>query len=127
MAKENRLDNFKILQTNCTLAFVALLLGLIFKLKVLLYISLVILFIGLFIKKLSEIISTAWLKLANTIGIINTRIILTVVFYCFLTPIAFFYRLTHGDFMNLKRNPEKKSFYGIREYEYKPEDLEKLW
>ena len=120
-------DRFKVLQTICTLAFVAIVIGLILKINPLLYISLILLFIGLFLEKLSKIIASGWLRFANALGIINTKIILTIVFYGFLTPIAYFYRKTHGDFMFIKRNPEKKSFYEVREHLYKPEDLEKLW
>ncbi|MCX7966303.1 MAG: SxtJ family membrane protein [Syntrophorhabdaceae bacterium] len=127
MIPDVKQGRFKGLQTVCTLSFVAIIVGLVFKLKIFLYISFILLFIGLFTQKPSEAISKAWLKFANTIGIINTKIILTLIFYCFLTPIAFFYRLTHGDFMNLKRNPEKRSLYEIRDHEYTPEDLEKLW
>lgn len=127
MSVDIKQDRFKVLQTICTLAFVALVIGLILKVKALLYISLAFLFIGLFLNRLSEIIATGWLKFANALGLFNTRIILTIVFYCFLTPLAYFYRMTHGDFMHLKRNPEKKSFYEVREHEYRAEDLEKLW
>lgn len=67
------------------------------------------------------------MKFANAIGVINTKILLTLMFYYFLTPIAIFYRLTHSDLMNLKKKLEKKSFYETREHEYTPEDLEKLW
>ncbi|HOV91319.1 MAG TPA: SxtJ family membrane protein [Syntrophorhabdaceae bacterium] len=121
------MDRFKVLQTISTLAFVALVIGLIIKVKIFLYIALAFLFVGLFIQRLAEIIAKGWLKFANFLGIINTKIILTVVFYGFLTPIAFFYRKTHGDFMHLKRNPHKKSFYEVREYEFTAKDLEKLW
>jgi len=127
MEKKIEQESVKILKTIKTLSFVSLVIGLVFKTKIFLYISLMLLFTGLFIKKLSEIIATVWLKFANAIGIINTKIILTAVFYGFLTPIAFFYRLTHGDFMNLKRNPEKISLYEIRDHEYRAKDLEKLW
>lgn len=120
-------DRFKVIQTISTLAFVCLLVGVIFKVNALLYAALCLLFIALFIKKLSIIIASGWLKFANFLGVINTKIILSLVFYGFLTPIAFFYRMTHGDFMLLKRNPQKKSFYEVREYTYKSEDLEKLW
>ncbi len=127
MTGDIKMDRFKILQTISTLAFVALVIGLILKAKVLLYVALAFLFIGLFLQRLSEIIAKGWLKFGNFLGIINTKIILTIVFYGFLTPIAFFYRMTHGDFMHLKRNPDKKSFYEVREHEYTPEDIEKLW
>ncbi|MBP8626143.1 MAG: hypothetical protein KBE27_04080 [Syntrophorhabdaceae bacterium] len=127
MTGDIKKDRFKVLQTICTLAFVALAVGFILKINTLLYIALVFLFIGLFLSRLSEIIAVGWLRFANALGIINTRIILTVVFYVFLTPLAFFYRMTHGDFMHLRRNPEKRSFYEVRGHEYRPEDLEKLW
>jgi hypothetical protein len=50
-------DRFKVLQTICTLAFVSIVIGLILKIKPLLYISLILLFIGLFLERLSKIIA----------------------------------------------------------------------
>jgi hypothetical protein len=116
------------LETLGILAFFCLFFGVIFDVDTLSYAALGLLFIGLFIKRLALVIAGGWLKFAAALGTANTKIILFVIFYLFLTPIAFLYRLTHGDVMNLKdENPPQESFWKERNHQYKPEDIEKQW
>ena len=41
-----------------------------------------------------------WMRLAHVLGWINTRIILSIIFYAVFTPVAFVMRLTGADPMN---------------------------
>ena len=52
-----------------------------------------------------------WMGLSVILGYISTRVILFVIYYVALTPIAFFGRLRGKDFINEKLEPEKESYW----------------
>ena len=67
-----------------------------------------------------------WFKIAEVLGRINGAIILSVLFFIFLLPIAFLYRLTNKNLLSLKRTPGG-SVYRERNHLFKKEDLENTW
>ena len=91
------------------------------------YVSLTFLIIALFVKPLARGISRMWLKFAEVIGTFNSRAILSLVFYLFLTPIAFLYRIFTKDTLMLKPDRNRDSLYTERNHVYTPTDLEKMW
>ncbi len=116
------------LETVAVLAFVSLAIGLFFKIKALLFVALCLLFVGVFLRALSIRIAGLWLKFSSILGGISTKIILTIIFFVFLTPIAFFYRITHGDFISLKRKDSSDlKYWKERNYEFTPKDFENPW
>ena len=123
IAAEERLAS---LETICVLALVALAAGLYFKIAALSLLALCLLVVGLFFKKASAAVARGWMKFGGLLGAVNSRIILTAVFYLFLTPLAFLYRMFQGDFLHLKRGGAQ-SMWDRRDHVYKPGDLEKLW
>jgi hypothetical protein len=123
-----KLSDYKTLETISVLALASLIIGLVFKLHIFYVISLLLLLIGLFLKRVSALIANGWMKFAHILGTINTRILLFLIFYLFLTPIALLYRIFKGDFMMLRRDEEKrKSYWMKRDHQYKPKDLENVW
>ena len=127
MLKEKSPDH-SALETMAVLAFVSIAVGLFFKLNVLLYITLCLLFIGIFLRTLSICIAHAWLKFSAVLGGISTRVVLTIIYFVFLTPIAFLYRVFHGDFMSLKRQDVAgTTYWNERDYEYTTKDFENPW
>ncbi len=83
---------------------------------------------GLFVKPLGRAVAAAWLRFAELVGAVNSRIILGLVFYVFLTPIALLARLTRGDLLNLRRKSgEGRSYWVDRTHAYTRADLEKIW
>lgn len=84
--------------------------------------------VGLFVKPLARLIARVWLKFALALGAVNSRILLGLIFYCFLTPIALLARLTRGDFLHLKkRSGSERSYWHARDHAYTAEDIGKLW
>jgi hypothetical protein len=84
--------------------------------------------VGLFVKPLARWIALAWLKLAEVLGAVNSRIILGLIFYLFLTPIALLARATRGDFLSLRRkDAPDRSYWHRRDHAYTAEDLRKPW
>jgi hypothetical protein len=84
--------------------------------------------VGLFVKPAGALIARAWLKFGGALGAVNSRIILGVIFYLFLTPIALLARLTRGDFLDLKkREGADRSYWHARNHAFTAEDIGKLW
>lgn len=66
-----------------------------------------------------------WYKIAEVLGWINSRILLGLLFFVFLTPLSLMYRLFKRNTLNVKA-PEH-SVFDERNYSYKAEDLENPW
>jgi hypothetical protein len=84
--------------------------------------------IGLFVKPVARLIAAAWLRVAEALGAVNSRILLGAIFYLFLTPIAALSRLSRGDFLHLKRRTgADRSYWQPRDHAYTAKDVTKLW
>ena len=92
---------------------------------VFLYISLSSVLIYFLIPSLAEKISILWLKFGRTLGEINTKIILFLVFYLILTPLAIIRKIFTTDFLELKKN--KKTFWKERKESFEKEEMERMW
>ena len=82
--------------------------------------------ISIFIPPAAKAIEWAWLKFALGIGWINSRILLSVIYFVFLMPIAWLSRLFTKDPLMLKAK-KSASLYNTRNHQYKKEDLENIW
>ena len=67
-----------------------------------------------------------WLKLAFVLGWINSRILLSLIYFLFLMPIAWVSRLFTKDPLMLKAK-KSDSLYTTRNHQYRKEDLENIW
>jgi hypothetical protein len=81
--------------------------------------------IGVFSDFLSEKITWAWTKFAQIIGNINAHVLLTIIFFVFLMPVAFLFKLTKKD--NLKLKAQQRTVYEERDHQYVAADLENVW
>ncbi|MFN0216209.1 MAG: SxtJ family membrane protein [Saprospiraceae bacterium] len=72
-------------------------------------------------------IHQAWSLLAKALGWINGKILLSAVFYLFLTPIAWLARMFGASSMQLRKKPGDSSYYTKRDHRYEPKDLENTW
>lgn len=126
--KSDKISDFKALETIAVFSCAGLVFGLLFKKQAAFHFSLYLLIAGVFLPKLSKIIAGGWLVFAAALGTVNTRIILTLLYYAVLTPVAFIYRLTKGDVIGIKRRAAgAESLWHSRDHQYKPEDLLKPW
>jgi hypothetical protein len=75
---------------------------------------------------LGNLIVKLWFKLAEILGWINSRIILSFIFFAFLSPLAFFFRLATKNPLTLKKTTEK-SVFTERNHKYTAADLENIW
>ena len=97
-----------------------------FKTDYFLYISLGVGILSLLSSTLEGLILKVWFNFALLLGYINTRIILGLVFFVFLTPFAWLQKLfVRKNFLSLK--DKENTVYHTRNHTYKAEDLENIW
>ncbi|MDR9415209.1 MAG: SxtJ family membrane protein [Gracilimonas sp.] len=78
-----------------------------------------------FISPIGNRIVWGWYKLAEGLGWFNSRVLLSLVYFLIVTPIALLFRLFGNDPLRLKDN--KGSLFEFRVHTYKKEDLENPW
>ena len=126
MSGNTPLTKIKILESILAITTGLVVIGLIFKIKVLFTIAAVVGICGLILPPVARIIAFLWMKLAMILGYINSRILLSIVFYLFLFPIAMIARLFNKDILQLK--PKKSgSYFSDRDHEYQSEDFKYPW
>lgn len=79
--------------------------------------------IGFIIGPVGEYIHLGWMLLAKALGYINSRILLCVVFFLVLTPIALLMRL-FGKTQFVKKAGPQQSLFVSRNHLYNRQDLE---
>lgn len=84
--------------------------------------------IGLCCKGLAAYLAGGWLFFGEVLGRLMSGLMLTVVFFVLLTPIAWLYRRFTKNPLQLKRLADaSRSYYIKREQDYQAENLENLW
>ena len=66
-----------------------------------------------------------WFKLAFVLGWVNSRILLSAIYFVILVPLASLYRLFNKDTLNLKK--PTGSLFSERKYTYQAKDLDNMW
>ena len=123
--KFDRTSRTKVLETFVVLIGACLVIYLIKEVKLVIYLGIGLAFIGLFVPKLARWIHYLWFKLADILGFFMSRLILSVVFFLLLSPIALLYRIVGKDPLKLKK-PEKTN-WSERNSMYQAKDLENPW
>lgn len=93
--------------------------------KWLLLSALILGLIGVFIPFLADKIHWAWMKLAHVMGWVMSKVILTLVFFVFLLPMALIVRAMGKG--NVKVKAGGTSYYKTRDFLYNKESLEQVW
>ena len=90
------------------------------------YITAGFLAVSVFIQPLGRLIAIGWLRIATAIGTFNSRVILSLFFFLFLTPLALLRRLFTRDPID-KDFAERETYWKTVDREYDRESLEKTW
>ena len=72
-----------------------------------LVVSIIFLLLGLFNSKILTPLNKTWFKFGMILGNIVSPIIMGLVFFCVVTPIAIIMRLLGKDILNIKKNKKK--------------------
>ena len=75
--------------------------------------------------KVRNIIVTIWSKVLLVLGKVNGFVLLSLVFFLILSPIAFVYRIFNKDSLSLK--PKAGSYFAVRDHTFAKSDLENPW
>jgi hypothetical protein len=81
--------------------------------------------VGAFIPTLAEKIHVLWMKLGEAMGFISSKIILTLIFFVFLVPIAWIAARFRKPVMKMKRN--EGSYFKIRNFTYTVKSMDDMW
>jgi len=73
-----------------------------------------------------DLIVKGWYKIAEVMGAINGKILLSIVFFIVLVPVAILSKLGKKNPLALKRE-SKKSVFMERNHKYTAKDLEQVW
>lgn len=120
------MNRSKQLETILTLCVALAIFFLIFQIKTLLILLIGLGLIGMFSHYLSDKIAWAWLKLAEGLGFVTSKILLTAVFIVFLCPMALVSNLFGRNKMQLKKTTGN-SYYVVRNHEFSRRDLKNMW
>lgn len=84
--------------------------------------------VGAFSKFLTAKIARSWIKLGEAMGFVMSKVILTIIFFGFLFPLAVLSRLFNRgqDALQLKRKT-LGTYYHERHHTYSAKDLENTW
>jgi hypothetical protein len=122
----HKLNREKQLETMLTIAVGFFLVAWSTKNKYVFLFALLMGLIGMFSKTLTSYISNGWMKVGEAMGAISSRVILSVIYFLFLVPIALLYRIGRKDTLQL--NKSKSSSYFIeRHLRYEAKELKNPW
>ena len=118
--------NYQVKETVLVITVGLLVLYIVFKKKVFLDAALIVGLIGVFSFYLSEKIDLVWGWLSRVMGTVSNTVLLTVVFFLVLTPMALIRRMRGKD--GLRRfDATATSNFSRREQVFEKKDFEKVW
>ena len=121
-----RMKRESVLETMLVISLGLVALSVVFRVRLLIGVALLIGFIGLFVKPLAERIAWLWMKFATGLGFVTSRILLSLVFFVVLCPVALLHRVFAKNGLQLKRSVGD-TYYSERNHRYTPEDFENTW
>lgn len=120
-------ERAKVYQGILTIVVGFLIFYFIFKVQWLLYFILAVGLLGLISFALAKKLFGFWMKIAQGLGWVNTRVLLSIVFFLFLTPLALVYRMLNKSTIQKSPSPEATTFYETKDHTFSKADLEKMW
>lgn len=119
------MDKIRIKDTCLVIASGLLVFWLLYKVDLLIYVAIAVGVIGAFIPFLAKWLDWAWYKLAEGMGWVMSKVILSIVFFVFLFPIAQIAKLSRKDSLQLKRR--NSTYWTSRDHQYAARDLDNAW
>lgn len=115
-------------ETVAAFVTVSIILFLLFQQKYWLHIGALLGLLTLLFRPIATLLDHIWLRVGKVLNFVFTRLLLSLVFFLILTPIAIIYRLLGKDSLQKKQvNDENGSYFVIRNQRFTPKDFEKTW
>ena len=86
-----------------------------------------VLLTGLLLKGAASRMVQGWLGFSLILSHCNSRVILTLVFFLFLTPLALLYRLFARNPLMLRKDEKAATYFQSRKRSFERGDFEKMW
>ena len=84
-------------------------------------------FIGLLVPHAARLFHKAWMKFAEGLGYINSRVLLTLVYYLVFTPYGFVSRLVGRDTLGRRGGSQESYWTERKSTRQSPEQFERLF
>jgi len=118
--REKHLETCLVISTGLLIAYF------FFHQPALLYVAAAIGIIGAFFDGIAKWVHWLWYKIAEVMGAVMSRVLLSLIFFGFLFPIALVYRLFSGDGLQLTKK-EDGSYWMERGKVFGKGDLKDMW
>ncbi len=129
----DRLDTIKTINVLAAALLIVHIIGFkwldikLFGINVLVWISLLLVAGGAFESRITSAIARGWMKFGHVIGTFNSKLILTIIFFVVLTPIAFLFRLFNRHLVDHFKVNNRSTYFDDLNKSYVKSDFEKLW
>lgn len=105
-----------------------LLIGhIVFHQTILLYLATLLLILIAFPNSAGRILAVAWMRLGGALGTINSRVLLTIVYYLVLVPVAYCYRRFNHEKVDYFFGRNRKSYFIDATRRYDQAMFNKIW
>lgn len=119
--REKHLETCLVISTGLVIAYF------FFPHVALLYVAATIGIIGAFIDSIAKWIHWVWYKIAEIMGGVMSKVLLSIVFFVFLFPLALLSRLFNKDGLQLTKKGSKESYWTERNHAFEGKDLKDMW
>lgn len=119
------MPKIEVIKTINVIALALILIYLIFNIVWVGWLGFILLVIATFEIPLDNFIAKYWMKFAGVLGFINSRILLTLVYYVMLTPIAILFRVFNKNITDHFKT--KKVSLETTNVTYNKEFFERVW
>ena len=99
----------------------------IFKMELLLHIVLALLVLAAFPTRVSVFLAKNWIKFSDAIGYVNSRVILTLIYFVVLVPLSVLYKRFNREILAYFRGDKRDSYFLGPDRIYTKEMFEKIW
>lgn len=121
---KNHVDNIKAINT---LTLFLIVIFLITGWLPLIWFAIFLLVISTFNNRLADTIAQGWIGTIQKLGKLNTAIVLSLVFYLVLTPLAIFFRLANKKKVDHFLRNTKESYFETVDKHFSTPDFERPW
>jgi hypothetical protein len=120
------MKNEKVLENILAISTGFVVIGLVIRVPTLIVIAVGVNVMGLFFPVVARCLVTAWLWMSHKMGAVVSRVILSVMYYGMLLPLALLSGRQSRRTLQLSRNPSG-SYFVTRDHLYQSDDLKTLW
>jgi Saxitoxin biosynthesis operon protein SxtJ len=89
------------------------------------WVAVIFAIVALAVPPLAKYIHMGWMKLAQAIGFVMNKVLLTVVFIVIVIPLGILSRITGKNSIRLQK--DATSYFKTRNHTYTKADLENMW